>query len=70
MTRILGVFAVVISLSACTAAQQKEMEESNKIQEKADNYCKFTMGYKNDPKTLMACKQHYVQGAMDAQKSQ
>lgn len=67
--RILGVLAVVASLSACTAAEMKELKSSDEMEAKADNYCGVTMGYSMDPKTMTQCKEHYIQGMMDAQKT-
>lgn len=69
MKRIFGVVAVLVTLSACTATEMKELEASDKMEDKAENYCSITMGYADDPKTLGQCKEHYIQGMMDANKT-
>ncbi|MDX1430967.1 MAG: hypothetical protein R3286_00840 [Gammaproteobacteria bacterium] len=69
MKRVFGILSVAFVLSACTAAEKQELEASNKMEEKAQYFCAITKGYANDPKTLVSCKEHYMQGMMDAQKT-
>lgn len=70
MVRMLGVIAIVAVLSACTKSEMKQLEESDKMENMAYNYCAITMGYEQDPKTLDQCKQHYIQGLKDGKKLQ
>lgn len=69
MKHLFGAIAVVVSLSACSQKEMEEMDASDAMYDKAENYCGVTMGLSGDPKTFDQCKQHYVQGMMDAKKS-
>ena len=69
MVRVFGLIAIVAVLSACTKAEMSELEESDKMEQMAYNYCAITMGYAQDPKTLDQCKVSYIQGLKDAKKS-
>lgn len=68
MKHILGAIVISAGLAACTAAEMKEMEASDAMEAKANNYCSVVKGYGMDPKTLAECKEHYIQGLKDAAK--
>jgi len=73
MTRVLEAIVIVTALAAlaaCTKAEMKEMQESDAMEDKAQNYCAVTMGLAQDPKSLVACKEHYIQGLKDGQSTQ
>ena len=67
--RVFGVVAISVALSACTQAEMKELEESDALENKAQSYCADTMGLAQDPKSLVQCKEVYIQGHKDGQKS-
>ncbi len=67
---VVATLATLTTLAASTKAGMKELEESDAMEAKAQSYCADTMGLALDPKTLMACKQHYTQGLKDGKKSQ
>lgn len=46
----------------------KEMDASDAMEAKANYYCGVVKGYDMDPKPLVQCKEHYMQGLMDAAK--
>lgn len=69
MKNVLGIVAILIGLAACTAAEKKELEASDAMEAKARNYCNVTKGYLIGDKTYMGCKEHYMQGLMDAAKT-
>ena len=66
----LGLLATLATLAACSKAEMKELEESDAMEAKAQSYCADTQGLALDPKSLVACKEHYMQGLKDGQKSQ
>lgn len=67
---LIAMVAAVVTLAACTKSEMKELEESDAMEAKAQSYCADTMGLALDPKSLVACKEHYIQGLKDASKSQ
>lgn len=67
---LIAMVAAVVTLAACTKSEMKELEESDAMEAKAQSYCADTMGLAQDPKSLVACKEHYIQGLKDANKSQ
>ena len=66
----LTTLATLATLAACSKAEMKELEESDAMEAKAQSYCADTMGLALDPKSLVACKEHYIQGMKDGKKSQ
>ena len=60
---------MAMALTACSQAEMKQLEESDALEDKAQSYCADTMGLAQDPKSLVACKEHYIQGHKDGQKS-
>jgi hypothetical protein len=69
MKQVFGIIAILTSLVACTAAEEKELEASDAMEAKARTYCNVTQGYEIGQKTYMGCKEHYMQGLMDAAKA-
>ena len=67
---LVATLAIAVTLAGCTQAEMKELEESDAMEAKAQSYCADTMGYALDPKTLVQCKEHYIQGLKDGKKLQ
>jgi len=69
MKHAIGTILMLVSLAACTAAEEKELETSDAMEAKARAYCDVKQGYEIGGKAYMQCHQHYMQGLMDAAKT-